>query len=327
MGVAPLVLIGLTGGLAFSQSARVLTRESETPFLLKLAGLNPPNPLWSGRALLTTLIPESRELVIFATTADGRGEEVRFSDPDWGLLSVTALWSGEDGRIVLAGRGQTEPGEWCGFLGWISANRQDRKIIKVEGYSPQAMTVGPGGVIWAVANKTKPSVSNILLRFSPDGKLLTSTYLTIRGMGPLKDGVPTSSVNVAARTFMCASADRVGWLTRQNQYLEYDSSGTEITRLDGPKPGSPRDQQDQTLSISAANTVLISMPHNQGSGWPVRRELWSLDRVALKWGLSEPAEGAFPPNTRIYGFDGQDLMTSGFNRQLGTILVRYRLSE
>jgi hypothetical protein len=331
MLIARLASLALVAVIASGQSARVLTRESETPFILKLGGLAPPRPIWSGRALLATEIPESRELVLEASTSDGRSEEVRFSDHDWGLLRVAGLWGGEDGRIVLAGTGQTEPGVNSSFIGWISADRRERKIVKVEGYGIQVMTVGPGGAIWALAVKYAHPPDraglNVLLRFSPDGKLLTSTYVTARGVGPLVDGVPAGSADVSSRSSLRASTDRVAWLTAKNEYIEFDSSGSEITRLDGPMPAEDRDLWDQALSISPANTALISMPHSGKTSKDRFVEVWTLDRVANQWFKSDPAEGSFPWGTRIYGFHDSDLMTSGVSRQLGTLLVRYRLSE
>jgi hypothetical protein len=329
MSFAKLVPI-IAAGFAFGQSARVLTRESETPFILKLGGMAPPRPLWSGRALLSTEIPESRELVFEASTSDGRSEEIRFSDPDWGLLRVASLWGGEDGRIVLAGTGQTEPGVNSSFIGWISADRSERKIVKVEDYTIQVMTIGPGGVIWALGRKPahapeRPGL-NVLLRFSPDGKLLAATYVKARGVGTFVDGVPVGSADVSGGSSLRASADRVAWLTAKDEYIEFDSSGTEITRLNGPQPAETRDLWDQALSISAANTALISMPHSRRSG-KTTLDVWMLDRVANEWVKSEPAEGSFPPGTRIYGFNDSDLMTSGHSPQTGSLLVRYRLSE
>jgi hypothetical protein len=326
----PRLLFIFAAGVAFGQSARVLTRESETPFILKLAAHSAPRPLWSGRALLAAEIPESRELVLEASTSDGRSEEVRFSDPDWGLLRVASLWGGEDGRIVLAGTGQTEPGVNSSFIGWISADRRERKIVKVEDYTIQVMTVGPSGVIWALGRKPahapeRPGL-NVLLRFSPDGKLLTATYAKARGVGTMVDGVPVSSQDVSGGSSLRASADRVAWLTAKDEYIEFDSSGTEITRLNGPQPAETWDLRDQAFSVSPANTVVISMPHSRRSG-KATLDVWMLDRVANEWVKSEPAEGSFPPGTRIYGFNDSDLMTSGHSPQTGSLLVRYRLSE
>jgi hypothetical protein len=164
------------------------------------------------------------------------------------------------------------------------------------------------------------------LRFSPDGKLLTSTYTTVRGVGPLKDGVPMGSIDVASDSALLATTDRVAWLTTQNQYLEYDPTGAEITRLDGPK-ADLRQRFGQTLSISPANTALISMPHSGRTTQTRYQELWTLDRVASQWFKSELFDGVLPSGTMIWGFDDADLIASGFSRQLGSLLVRYRLSE
>ena len=246
--------------------------------------------------------------------------------PGWGLLTLTSVWGSDQGQLILAGNGQDDTGESTGFLGWIGRDRTDRHIAKVPGYVLNVMTVGPRGMIWAVrSNREEPPGSNILLRFSPDGKLLTSTYLSVRRGGALrKDKPPLGGRDVAFNSRLRASLDRVAWLTTRNEYIEFDSTGSVTLQLNGPSTERYGWMHD-TLAISAANTVLISTRHWRDN--QAVQDFWSLDRLKQRWFHSEAAEATFPSNTQVYGFDGEDLMTSGHKPQLGQLLVRYRLSE
>jgi hypothetical protein len=317
----------LGAGPASAQSARVLTRGEVKQIILPQPNPNQPNipPIWSGHTLLVLMVNVTPAPVIDSVTADGVAEEVRFSIPDWTHLTVVSLWGGEDSEIVAGGYGVTDQIELKGFVVRIARDRTQRTIIPVENLSIQAMTVGPSGVIWALGDgkdqETGDSHRNILTRLSPTGKVLSSTMLDLPGK---------PSYSVAAQTSMRASSDRVAWLTSGNDYVEFGTDGTEMTHIAGP-PKSPNDMYNTmygtAFALSYANTALISKPSTGKKPSDHKLNIWTLDRVQQSWFLSEPASGAFPPSTNIYGFDGETLMTSGVDRQLGQLLVRYALSE
>jgi hypothetical protein len=311
----------LSGSAASAQSARFLTRGEVKQVILPQPYHG--QPIWSGRALLAMIVNESREPVVNVVTADGLTEEVCFSMPEWGKLSVVSLWGGDDGEIVAAGSGANENAEPQSFIVRIGPDRVKRTYIPVENLTIRAMTVGPSGVIWAVGRGTDQETAkthdNILTRFSPDGKVLAATMLKFP---PDRYGIE----DVASPSQLRASADRVAWLTSRNDYIEFDTNGTQMTRIEGPGGSSASDRRGETFAVSAANTALISKLHSIRNK-PPKLEIWTLDRVEQEWFLSESADGAFPFGTNIYGFDGETLMTSGVDRQLGQLLVRYGLSE
>jgi hypothetical protein len=323
---AVLAILTATFGaiLASAQSARVLTRGEVKQIVLSAPVPDHPvvAPTWSGHALLNLIVNETRTPVIDSITADGLTEEVRFSIPDWTKLTVASLWGGEDGEIVAGGFGVTDQIEPKGFVVRIGRDRTQQTNIPVENLLIKAMTVGPAGVIWALGSGTDRETGdfhrNILSRLSPTGKVLNSTILDLPGK---------PSYSVAAQTIMRPSSDRVGWLTSGNDYVEFGTDGTEMTHIAGP-PSAPSDMFGTAFALSAANTALISkVVRGKKPKDPTTLKIWTLDRVQQSWFLSESANGAFPTSTSIYGFDGETLMTSGVDRQLGQLLVRYALSE
>jgi hypothetical protein len=309
---------------ASAQSARVLTRGDVKQIVLPQPNPNQPNipPIWSVHTLLVLMLNITPTPVINSVTADGVAEEVRFSIPDWTHLTVVSLWGGEDGEIVAGGHGVNDKFELEGFVVRIANDRTQRTIIPVENLSIQAMTVGPSGVIWALGDgkdqETGDSHRNILTRLSPTGKVLSSTMLDLAGK---------PSYSVAFPTCMRPSSDRVAWLTSGNDYVEFGTDGTEMTHVAGPV-SAPNDMFGTAFALSYANTALISkVVRGKKPRDPSTLKIWTLDRVQQSWFLSESANGAFPQSTSIYGFDGETLMTSGVDRQLGQLLVRYALSE
>jgi hypothetical protein len=309
---------------ASAQSARVLTRGEVKQIVLSapVPDHRVVPPLWGGHALLNLIVNETRTPVLDSITADGLTEEVRFSIPDWTRLTVVSLWGGEDGEIVAGGFGITDQIEPKSFVVRIARDRTQQTNIPVENLAIQAMTVGPSGVIWALGSgkdqETGDPHRNILTRLSPTGKVLSSTILDVPGK---------PSYTVAYPTGMRASSDRVGWLTLGNDYVEFGTDGTEMTHVAGPA-SAPNDMYGTAFALSYANTALISkVVRGKKPKDLTTLKIWTLDRVQQSWFLSESASGAFPTSTSIYGFDGETLMTSGFDRQLGQLLVRYGLSE
>jgi hypothetical protein len=310
--------------IAPAQSARVLKRGDVKQVILNQPYNSGLQPMWSGRALLVLIVNESREPVVDVVTSDGLTEEVRFSMPEWGKLRLVSLWGGDDGEIVAAGSGPNDKGEGQSFVVRIGADRTKRTYIPVENLNIYAMTVGPSGVIWAIGSakdkETDQRRNNVLTRFSPTGKVLTSKMLKFPSN-------PYGVDDVTNPSQMRASADRVAWLTSRNDYIEFATDGSEMLRIAGPGGLESDGRWAEVFDISAANTVLISKLAKQERNKPPTLEIWTLDRIKRTWILSEPAEGAFPTTTSIYGFDGDTIMTSGFDRTLGRVFVRYTLSE
>ena len=316
-------------GMEFSanvaaQSARFLRRTEATPIIIPAPRFRPgvpsPAPIWSGRALLSIIVNDTPTPVLNSMGRDGRNEEIRLSAPGWSNFVLLSLWGSDDGQIIAAGDSTGDEGERSGFIARIGSDRTQVTIMPVKEISIRAMTVGPGGMIWAVGSgkdkETGIKHDNILARFSPDGKLLSSTMLIFPAIDHSEDVTMSSQ--------MLASSDGVSWLTSGNDYLEFAPEGRERMRIPGPVGAG---QFPGRLAVSFGNTVLISRQSPTARGKPSKLNVWALDRIKQEWFLSEPSDAAFPPATSLYGFDGNTLLTSGFSKTLGQLLVRYELSE
>jgi hypothetical protein len=314
-----IALLLIVGAIAPAQSAHVLTRGDVKQIIIPASrpiDIAPVPPIWSGGALLSVVVNDTPEPVLNVTHSDGRNEEVRFRSPDWTNFVVVSLTGREDGEIVAGGYGDRTEGK-SGFVVRIGKNRAST-VIAVDAISIRVMTVGPGEVIWAVGtgkDKEKDEFHhNILVRLSPTGKLLSSTMLEF----------PRDSTDRASRSQMRASSDRIAWLTARNDYIEYSSSGSELTHIAGPEGNS---LSPGALAFSEGNTVLIGKTTNPTRTQPSKLVIHSLDRAKQSWFVSEVVGAAIAGGTNLYGFDGPTLMTSGRDRTLGQVLVRYTLSE
>jgi hypothetical protein len=316
--IALLLAITVIGS---GQSARVLTRGEATQIIIPAPkprlGISLVPPVWSGGALLSVIVNDTPQPALNVTHADGRNEEVRFRFPDWTNFVVVGLTGREDGEIVTGGFGDKTDGRRSGFVVRIGKNRAST-LIPVDAILIGVMTVGPGEVIWAVGSghdkETDEVHNNIPVRLSPAGKLLSSTILEFPG-------------DPSGRAFgsqMRASSDRIAWLTTRNDYIEYSSSGSELTHVAGPEADN---EFGQALALSEANTVMIGKTTKPTRAHPNRVNIYSLDRIKQEWFLSEMAGAPIPAGTSVYGFDGPTLMTGGRDRTLGQVLVRYTLSE
>jgi len=259
------------------------------------------------------ILSDAPSPIINSTTPDGVNEEVRFSVAGLYGLRVTGLWGSENGEIVAAGNTADDPRHGPSFIARIGRDRNDVAGYIVKEIAIAAMTVGPGGVIWAVGasrdKETGDLYPNVLCRFSPDGKLLASRVLDL----PPPSKFPSQ---------LQASSDRVVWLTNANRYLEFGTDGFDMLNIAGPGGGKSAGK----LAITQANTVVISRQVFATRKEPGHTDIWTLNRISEKWEKSEAAGESFPLENMIYGFDGNTLMTSGRDVR-GQLLVRYTLSE
>ncbi len=92
---------------------------------------------------------------------------------------------------------------------------------------------------------------------------------------------------------MRSSADRVAWLTNRNEYIEFATDGSVMTRVAGPGSKESNDMYSAAFAVSAANTALISKPFHSNDYKTRKLDVWTFDRVKQSWFLSEPADGAF----------------------------------
>jgi hypothetical protein len=311
---AALILLCRVSSPAQTQAPRVLKHESERHELFQDDSMV-FRPAWQGSAVLGVEGNRSDEPVIYGVDRDGRIERIGFSFPGGRYVFVGGLAGTRDGTVAVICSAYSNEGQPGTFLARISPDRSRKIVVRLWPYSPKAVTVSPDGDMWTVGFTKTPDNQataeyNVLKRFDPSGKLLTTISVRARGGLVPPDAVETSVLR--------AGKDRVGWLTNAYEYIEFGLDGREIGRFQ-PPPGSEPQAFGATLALSEDNAVLV------GTGDSEAFRVWSLDREKHSWNAVE-MPGAKPTGWATLGFDG-DRVVLVHNRSIsGATVARYSLS-
>jgi hypothetical protein len=176
----------------------------------------------------------------------------------------------------------------------IPKGRHSSGILRDEAFSPRHVAVTSDGVIWVIGTQYKPTYySDVLRRFSPSGKLLTSQIVTQEGRGLM----------------LRAAGDRVGWLL-DKAYIEFALDGSIMNHFPAPPGGR-----------YASGFVLAIRPDLQTVAQTRARQdaYWSLDRATRTW-------NKFDADGRLMGFDGDQLVLAHDTPDRGLVLAHYFLT-
>ena len=180
-----------------------------------------------------------------------------------------------------------------GVVATIPRDRKKVGLIRDEAFRPRHVAVTPDGVVWVIGEQARSA--DLLKRFSPSGKLLTSQI------------VPDFSRH---RGFMLrAAGDRVGWLGDQG-YIEFALDGSILSRF--PAPPWERFQSSAVLAMRGDHQVVVQTTYGQGP-------IWSLHRAKRRW-------DAFEEDGRLMGFDGDRLVLAQKDANRGWVIAHYLLT-
>jgi hypothetical protein len=237
--------------------------------------------------------------VIVTIDRNGRREETLLTLKDAGHINLTDVAVSSSGEIATIGSALGNDRGTI-FVARIARDRQSQVVTPVWPYCPMVVTFAPDGTIWTIGHlkdeeNTRAVAFHVLRRFDSSGKLLGSTILNVAG-----DRTDETS-------YLRSSQDRIGWLTRGGEYIEFSLDGTEIARYDGPGAA----ERDITgVALSPENDVVAGRFRKD------KTELDMLDRQTRTWiPVSIPPEFA-PTYTRVFGFDGTTLVTNHTNTEL-----------
>jgi len=161
------------------------------------------------------------------------------------------------------------------------------------------VTFTADGTIWTIGHlkdekNTTIVAFNVLRRFDPSGRMLGSTTLQVKG------------ARTQETSYLRSSRDRVGWLTRDDEYLEFSLDGKEIARYNGPAP----ERDINGVALSDENDVVAGRFGHGYAGFVI------LDRDTGTWNqLPVPSEYT-PKWAWVHGFDGTTLVTNSSNGTL-----------
>jgi hypothetical protein len=295
----------LAAGLAAGQV--LYTRVSDRPEIQD--GI--ASGIWNGHFLISIEKDHTSAPIVRTLDGSSRKEEIRFPIPDAAIVRISSFAGASDGTIAVAGT--TNDGK--GFIGIIPAGRGDNMIIRPEKYRPSVITIAPNGVIWTIGGQTDPDKPdkhwfNVLKRFSPSGKLLSSEALKVFGE-------PNYPIDAATGSFLRSSRDRVGWLTTGKAgYLEFSLDGQVTNRFSGPPLGK---DYPGIVNLALGDDLEVVV------GASNQRKIWTLDRVKSLWNPAQ-FEGEPLAYPIVYGFEGDQLVMGGTSKNRGFLLVRFSVT-
>ena len=184
-------------------------------------------------------------------------------------------------------------------------------IIRPEKYRPSVITIAPNGVTWTIGlqrdlDKPDKTWFNVLKKWSPSGKLLSSEALKVFG-------APNDPIDAAEGSYLRSSRGRVGWLTSKAGYLEFSLDGQVTNRFSKPAFGK---EYPGLVNLALGDDLEVV------AGASNLRKIWTLDRVKGVWNPVQ-FEGEAIANPTVYGFEGDELVVGGTSKNRGYLLVRF----
>jgi hypothetical protein len=258
-------------------------------------------PDYSGGMVVSCNPCRAKEPILFTIDRQSRRDELVFELKGSGYVSVEGIAAGPDGALAVAGYGMSGSFQFASFIAWISPDRKRQIVNRTWPFFPYAVTVAPDGTIWAVGPVKGKDASidldpSVLRHYDPSGSLLATATVNAKP--------ENGSADVSIVSNLMASSDRIGWLTRACEYIEFSFDAKELGRYDCP-PG-PRNSLDRDgIALSANSDVVLGAKFNAPFA-PLE-----LNRAKRTW---DPVEvpGDARDNHLILGFDGQSLVTESF---------------
>ncbi len=297
VGVVVLTAVCLYGQATSGRAKRTFTHDRD----IETSSVWNNFPLWGGEILAGYENNFSNGPIIYTIDRSGKRDETLFTVQDAGRINIYSIAASLDGEIAIVGSALTNDNRGTTFLARIARDRQRQIITRTWPYCPMVVTFAPDSSIWTVGHmkddeNTRDLERNVLRRFDRAGKMLGSTTIQVSGS------------KTAETSYLRASRDRVGWLARGGEYIEFSLDGSEIGRYERPAGAAERDITG--LAISDDNDVV--------AGWfgGGKAEFVVLDRETRSWtAVVLPKEHA-PKWARVLGFDGSTLVTYSQNGRL-----------
>ena len=302
------VIILVTGivslrGQAVSHQARLsLVHESDVETAFQWDHF----PQWSGHHLVGFYNSPSRAPVIYTIDAAGKREEVLFTLEDAAEVRIVGVSGSRDGQIAVIGTAVTSDNRGITFLARLASDRKRQLVTRTWPYVPKVVAFAPDDTIWTVGtlkvgdDPARYTPGHFLRRFDASGRMVTSSVVKTEGPDSFGEEV----------SFLRASRDRVGWYTRDGEYIEFSLDGAEIDRYVGPDGANWR--RVDGVALSEDDEVIVGM-FEKGTA---RAGFLVLDREARTWNqVALPREDT-PRWAWVLGFDGRSLVADTVNGRL-----------
>jgi hypothetical protein len=304
-----------------AQTSSALVRKSEKAEVYRAAE-NPFVPVWSGYGLIGVRMNRTSKPTVWVSSSSGI-EDIQFSIPGGEQLIIWSVAASQDHTITIGGLAVGTESRGSGFIGVIPPDRGKKLIVRTAPYFPLAITVAPDGVIWSVGwdDEGGRRAYNVVKRFSQSGILLSSKNMLVSAVpsGPDPD--------VSDSSHLHCSSDRVGWLTRAGQYLEFSFDGKEIGRFEAPLLRQEKQNSFVLpnyffLALSVDNEVVV-----EGQAANSHTDsLWRLDRSTRQWIPANVTGEQVGGAAWLLGFDGAEIVVDTVTSSRGEVVAHLSFS-
>lgn len=263
------------------------------------------NPHISGGSILAIRDNPSDAPVLLRVGDAGALERIPLSVPGAYRIMVYGVSGSDDGTVAAACSARKDDGASMYFLVRIPPDRAHPSVILVQGYAPTLIVLAPDGKLWTIGQRRDEWgqwSGHLLKRFDGAGHEVESRL--VEAKPALRDGPPRPDEILDPEPFssLRAAPGIVAWMTRGNEYIEFDLEGHERLRLDGPSGVLT----SGTMALRRDGAVVIE------TGSMTEAPLWALDREARCWRRVSLVMDAKERSGLLLGFSGADLvMLSG----------------
>ncbi|HYZ85792.1 MAG TPA: hypothetical protein VE621_15385 [Bryobacteraceae bacterium] len=255
-----------------SQAARVFELDN-----YQLLPYNLFLPKFGGGYLLNIHEQLTAGPVISRIDRRGRRESFVLALPEGSPRRIQDWAIGSDGTIVVIGSAFNASGKVVMYGARVPLNRS-LQVAKVWPHVPQSVALASDGFVWTMA------AGNVLRRFDTNLELVSTKTVLTRVCA------------WHAQTTLAASRDRVGWMTKAGEYIEFSLDGVEAARY----PATP---EVDSFALSDRGHVVMYGTEDETGGF------FYLDRDSKSWVEPEIAGNEDFGLGRVVGFDGELLVT------------------
>ena len=220
---------------------------------------------------------------------------------------------GEDASIVFCALAFTGEGKQASFIGWITPDGTQSRLVRTTPYAPFKISLAADGSVWTVGqtptyDEDGRSVgvalqARVLRHFDSSGNLIQSFFPSSQF---LKSGPRLIS------GFLVAGTDRLGWYSPasgESVYVEIPFDGSNFRTYPGLASGSSR---VTGFTITSSGEAFLTVNDTKG--------IYHFDHQKGEWVLV-PAPLSEPPIGALLGSENNNLVfqVPGDFSKLGTI--------
>ena len=280
-------------GLQAAQASIVLSPSGTSSVNYDFDGQR--SPRWSGGALLTVDGDSTGSPIIRVFGRDGQEiSDLTVAIPQAKFISVIGIGRGETGLVAASGSAVDTQGKHNSFLALFPPNPAEEKVIALNEYSAQLVTVAADGTVWTagLAGNPRQPTGDAIRHFDANGRLIGSL-------------IPTSSFSssislTSPHNWLAAAGNRVGFFApAEGRYIEFSLDGRVTADIRTAAFGDT-----ETVSGFALTNDGRALVSSQVSSHPRQLKLYNFDTRSG----AHTNVGAPNGMSRLYGGEGNSVV-------------------